>query len=85
MRVRVYIWEYHTDPLRLADEVNECIKSCENLGDTVLDADVSVRPNPATAQGLEYFVIIKFEGNRSAYLLAPPGAVDDEVDAGHGP
>jgi len=83
MRVRVYIWEYHTDPLRLADEINECIKSCENLGDTVLDADVMVRSNPQAQQGIEYLVIIKYEGNRSAYLLAPGPAGHDE-DEGFG-
>jgi len=71
MRVRVYSWEYHTDPLRLADEINECIKSCENLGDTVLDADVIVRPNDQVAQGREYLILVKYEGNRHAYLIPP--------------
>ncbi len=83
MRVRVYTWQYHTDPLRLADEVNECIKSCENLGDTVLDADVLVRPNEGEVQGLEYLVIIKYESNRHTYLLPDeqPGE-GGEDDAG---
>jgi hypothetical protein len=82
MRVRVYTWQYHTDPLRLADEVNECIKSCENLGDTVLDADVLVRPNEKEVQGVEYVVIIKYEGTRHAYLLPDDpteGADEDDV------
>src|SRR4051812_24197892 len=64
MRVRIYTREYHTDPLRLAEEVNECIKSCENVGDTVLDADVVLRPNTRAEHGMEYLVIIKFDGNR---------------------
>jgi hypothetical protein len=69
MRVRIFSWEYHTDPLRLADEVNECIKSCENIGETVLDADVMIRPNGEAKEGMEFLVIIKYEGNRSDYLL----------------
>jgi hypothetical protein len=81
MRVRVFAWEYHTDPLRLADEVNECIKSCENIGETVLDADVIVRPNEQARQGMEYLVIIKYEGNRPEYLL--PHADTDEASMSH--
>ncbi len=69
MRVRIFSWEYHTDPMRLADEVNECIKSCENIGETVLDADVIIRPNGDVKQGMEFLVIIKYEGNRSDYAL----------------
>jgi hypothetical protein len=76
MRVRVFTWEYHTDPMRLADEVNACIKSCENIGETVLDADVLIRPNAEAKQGMEFLVIIKYEGNRSDYLL-PPDRTDD--------
>jgi hypothetical protein len=75
MRVRVYTWEYHTDPLRLADEVNECIKSCESVGDTVLDADVVIRPNERAKHGMEYLVLIKFDGNRHSYFA--PDALDD--------
>jgi hypothetical protein len=83
MRVRVYSWEYHTDPLRLADEINECIKSCENLGDTVLDADVIVRPNDQAAQGKDYLILIKYEGNRHTYMLPPARdeASAEDVDA----
>jgi len=82
MRVRIYIWEYHTDPLRLADEINECIKSCENLGDTVLDADVVIRPNDQVPERLEYLVLIKYEGNRRAYVIQPPPdeAIDPQED-----
>jgi hypothetical protein len=80
MRVRVYAWEYHTDPLRLADEVNECIKSCENLGDTVLDADVLIRPNEQAKHGMEYLVVVKFDGNRHAYLLPPVDPAEDEPE-----
>ena len=68
MRVRVFAREYHTDPSRLADEINECIKSSENLGDTVIDADVVVRPNAQVPQGMEYLIIIKFDGNRHSYF-----------------
>jgi hypothetical protein len=84
MRVRVFSWEYHTDPLRLADEVNECIKSCENVGDTVLDADVLIRPNEQADQHTEYLVVIKYEGNRHIYLLpqVPDEPGHEDVDAG---
>jgi hypothetical protein len=68
MRVRVFAREYHTDPSRLADEVNECIKSSENLGDTVIDADVVIRPNAQASHGMEYLIVIKFEGNRHSYF-----------------
>ena len=68
MRVRVFARAYHTDPSRLADEVNECIKSSENLGDTVIDADVVIRPNGQAPDGMEYLIIIKFEGNRHSYF-----------------
>lgn len=78
MRVRIYVWEYHTDPLRLADEINECIKSCENLGDTVLDADVVIRPNEQAAQRMEYLILIKYEGNRRAYVIHP--SLDETAD-----
>ena len=79
MRVRVYAWEYHNDPLRLADEVNECIKSCENLGDSVLDADVIIRPNEQAKHGMEYLIIIKYEGNRHN-LIIPEDLDDLDVD-----
>ena len=69
MKVRIFVWEYHTDALRLADEVNECIKSCENLGDTVLDADVLTRPNPQASHGVEYLVVVKYEGHRRIISL----------------
>ena len=69
MRVRIFAWEYHTDTLRLADEVNECIKSCEGIGETVLDADVLVRSNPQVTQGMEYLIVIKYESNRHTFLL----------------
>ena len=68
MRVRVFAREYHTDSSRLADEINECIKSSEKLGDTVIDADVVIRPNAHVPQGMEYLIIIKFEGNRHSYF-----------------
>jgi hypothetical protein len=78
MKVRVFAWEYHTDTLRLADEVNECIRSCENLGETVLDADVLIRPNAQIGQGMEYLVIVKYEGNQPDYLLAGESNVNFE-------
>jgi len=83
MRVRVYSWEYHTDPLRLADEINECIRSCENIGDTVIDADVIIRPNDQAAHGREYLILIKYEGNRHTYLIPPvhDEMTNDETDA----
>jgi len=80
MRVRVFAREYHTDPSRLADEVNECIKSSESLGDTVIDADVVIRPNGDAPHGVEYLIIIKFEGNRHSYF-----AIDVLDDPGEDP
>ena len=77
MRVRVFRWEYHIDPLRLADEINECIKSSENLSETVIDADVLIRPNDQAAHGLEYLVVVKYESNRHAFLL-PEDPADRE-------
>ncbi len=68
MRVRVFAREYHTDPSRLAEEINECIKGSENLGDTVIDADVVIRPNGDVPHGMEYLIIIKFDGNRHSYF-----------------
>ena len=35
----------------------------------VLDADVLIRPNEKAAQGMEYLVVIKYEGNRQDYLV----------------
>ncbi len=77
MRVRVFAKEFHTDPSRLEEEVNECIKSSENLGDTVLDADVVIRPNGQVPHGMEYLIVIKFEGNRHSYFAVE---VLDDVD-----
>jgi hypothetical protein len=84
MRVRVYTWQYHTDPLRLADEVNECIKSCENLGDTVVDADVLVRPSGGEESDQQYLVIIKYESNRRTYPFPDdrPGDVAEDEAGG---
>jgi hypothetical protein len=53
LRDRVSGWETHADPLRPADEMTECIRRCENPGDTVLDAAVVIRPNERVAQRME--------------------------------
>jgi hypothetical protein len=69
MRVRVYSWEYHDDPLRLADEVNACIKSCEDVGSRVLDAQVLVRPGDSAGAPPAYLVVVKYEGGVENMIL----------------
>ncbi len=81
MRVRIFTWDDHTDPLRLADKVNECIKSCENIGETVLDANVLVHPNEGAPHGMEYLVVIKCEGSHRTFLPLEDAVERPEVQA----
>ena len=50
-------------------------RTSESLGETVIGADVVIRPNGDVPHGVEYLIIIKFEGNRHSYFAIE--VVDD--------